>query len=98
MLDVRDPEAVEGFATHVLAEHPKVDVVVNNVGDFRPLVRFRKSGPDSWRQMYETNLLHIFSVTHAFLESMIEGGGGAIVNVHSVEGMRGYPGNPSTAP
>ena len=30
-------------------------------------------------------------VTHALLDSMIEGGGGSIVNLHSVEGMRGYP-------
>ena len=33
-------------------------------------------------------------MTHAFLDAMIEGGGGSIVNVHSVEGLRGYPGDP----
>jgi NAD(P)-dependent dehydrogenase (short-subunit alcohol dehydrogenase family) len=94
VLDVRDPEAVERFAAEVLEVHPYVNVLVNNVGDYRPLVRFRKSTPESWHQMYETNLLHVFAVTKAFLESMIAGGGGSIVNVHSVEGMRGYPGDP----
>jgi NAD(P)-dependent dehydrogenase (short-subunit alcohol dehydrogenase family) len=94
VLDVRDPEAVERFAAEVLEVHPYVNVLVNNVGDYRPLVRFRKSTPESWNQMYETNLLHVFAVTKAFLESMIAGGGGSIVNVHSVEGMRGYPGDP----
>jgi len=44
--------------------------------------------------MYEINLLHVFAVTHAFLGAMIDGGGGSIVNVHSVEGMRGFPGEP----
>src|SRR5207302_7666225 len=63
-------------------------------GDFRPLVRFRKSTPESWDSMYQVNLRHFFSVTRAFLDPMIEGGGGSIVNVHSVEGMRGYPGEP----
>jgi NAD(P)-dependent dehydrogenase (short-subunit alcohol dehydrogenase family) len=57
-------------------------------------VRFRRSNPESWDAMYQINLRHFFSVTHAFLDSMIEGGGGSIVNVHSVEGMRGYPGDP----
>lgn len=94
VVDVRDTGAVDGFAEAVLAEHSYVSVVVNNVGDYRPLVRFRASGPESWRAMYETNFLHVVTVTHAFLESMIAGGGGSIVNVHSVEAMRGYPGDP----
>jgi NAD(P)-dependent dehydrogenase (short-subunit alcohol dehydrogenase family) len=78
----------------VLSEHGRVDVLVNNVGDYRPLVRFEQSSPESWQAMYSINLLHIFAVTRAFLPSMIDQHGGAIVNVHSVEGMRGYPGEP----
>ncbi len=92
--DVTDPGAVEVFAATVLAEHPTVQVLVNNVGDYRPISRFRTSGPESWQGMFEVNLLHVFAVTRAFLDPMIAGGGGAIVNVHSVEGMRGYPGDP----
>lgn len=94
VVDVTDTDAVARFAADVLAEHSHVQVLVNNVGDFRPLVRFRESSPESWKTMYDINLLHIFAVTRAFLDSMIDGGGGAIVNVHSVEGMRGYPGDP----
>ena len=33
-------------------------------------------------------------MTHAFIGSMIEHNTGSIVNIHSVEGMRGYPGDP----
>ena len=87
-VDVRDPDRVAEFATAV----PTPDVIVNNVGDYRPSVRFPESGPNSWQAMYEVNLLHLFAVTHAFLPRMIEGGRGSIVNLHSVEGMRGYPG------
>jgi NAD(P)-dependent dehydrogenase (short-subunit alcohol dehydrogenase family) len=94
VLDVRVLDQVQRFAADVLADHPHVSVLVNNVGDYRPLVRFRQSGPESWQAMYETNFLHVVAVTHAFLESMITGGGGSIVNVHSVEGLRGYPGDP----
>lgn len=92
--DVRDVDAVHRFASEVLDRHPHVDVLVNNVGDYRPLARFRDSDPASWQSMYDINLLHMFAMTRAFLDSMIEGGGGSIVNLHSVEGMRGYPGDP----
>ena len=39
-------------------------------------------------------LHHVLLVTWAFLPAMIDGGGGSIVNVHSVEGLRGFPGEP----
>jgi NAD(P)-dependent dehydrogenase (short-subunit alcohol dehydrogenase family) len=95
VVDVTTEEGVAALKDAVLAEHPAVHVLVNNVGDFRPLVRFRVSTPESWEVMYRKNLWHVFAVTTAFLDAMIEqGGGGSIVNVHSVEGMRGYPGEP----
>jgi NAD(P)-dependent dehydrogenase (short-subunit alcohol dehydrogenase family) len=94
IVDVTDPTAVGRLATDVLAEHGRVDVVVNNVGDYRPLVRFEESGPESWSAMYGINLLHVLAVTRAFLPAMTARGSGSIVNVHSVEGMRGYPGDP----
>lgn len=94
VVDVRRPDGVEQLRAAVLADHAAPDVVVNNVGDYRPIVRFHDSTPDSWNEMYELNFLHAVQVTHAFLNPMIEHGGGSIVNVHSVEGMRGYPGEP----
>ena len=92
--DVTNDEDVARLASTVLDRHGRVDVLVNNVGDYRPLVRFERSTPESWQQMYDVNLRHVFAVTRAFLPSMIEQGRGVIVNVHSVEGMRGYPGDP----
>ena len=92
--DVTVEADVARFADAVLAEHGRVDVVVNNVGDYRPLVRFARSTPESWQQMYAVNLWHVFAVTRAFVPAMTERRSGVIVNVHSVEGMRGYPGDP----
>ncbi len=94
VVDVRRADDVERLRAEVIDRHGRIDVLVNNVGDYRPLVRFAESGPESWQAMYEVNLLHILAVTRAFLPSMIEAGSGSIVNVHSVEGMRGYPGEP----
>jgi NAD(P)-dependent dehydrogenase (short-subunit alcohol dehydrogenase family) len=94
VVDVTTEEGVAGLAEAVVAAHGHPHVLVNNVGDYRPLVRFRQSSPESWRTMYDVNLFHVFAVTRAFIDPMIEHGGGSIVNVHSVEGMRGYPGEP----
>jgi NAD(P)-dependent dehydrogenase (short-subunit alcohol dehydrogenase family) len=94
VVDVSTEEGVAALASAVLDEHGGIDVLVNNVGDYRPLVRFEVSNPESWEGMYRINLWHMFAVTQAFLTPMIERGGGSIVNVHSVEGMRGFPGEP----
>ena len=94
MGDVRSDAEVEDLRSGVLGEHGRIDVLVNNVGDHRPLVRFHDSNPESWSAMYAANLEHLFRVTRAFHQPMIDSGGGSIVNVHSVEGMRGFPGEP----
>ncbi len=94
VVDVTVEADVERLAGEVIGEHGRVDVLVNNVGDYRPLVRFEGSSPESWQAMYEVNLLHVFAVTRAFLGTMRSAGTGSIVNIHSVEGMRGFPGDP----
>ena len=94
VVDVRTEVGVDELAAAVLGRHSGIDVLVNNVGDYRPLIRFHDSDPASWEAMYRVNLWHVVAVTRAFLDSMIERGGASIVNVHSVEGMRGFPGEP----
>jgi NAD(P)-dependent dehydrogenase (short-subunit alcohol dehydrogenase family) len=94
VVDVTQQADVDRLAAAVLDRHGRVDVLVNNVGDYRPLVRFHESTPESVAAMYQINLQHFFTVTRAFIGSMIEQGRGSIVNVHSVEGLRGYPGEP----
>ncbi|MFJ2742886.1 SDR family NAD(P)-dependent oxidoreductase [Streptomyces sp. NPDC087440] len=87
--DVRDPSTV----AELLRAAPDADLLVNNVGDFRPSGPFLTSEEADWQSMYELNLLHVLRVTHAFLPQMKAAGRGAIMNVSSVEGMRGIPGN-----
>lgn len=94
VLDVTDPTAVMRLADDVVRTHRRIDVLVNNVGDYRPLVRFQDSTPDSWEDMYAINLKHVFAATRAVIPTMMTQRSGAIVNLHSVEGMRGYPGEP----
>lgn len=93
--DVRDPAAVNDMARSVLDRYGRVDVLVNNVGHWlRHPGRFVDTDPQLWDDLYRINLHHVFLVTHAFLPAMVTPRSGAIVNVSSVEGLRGYPEDP----
>jgi NAD(P)-dependent dehydrogenase (short-subunit alcohol dehydrogenase family) len=94
LVDVTSPTDVEELADAVLSHHGHVDVLVNNVGDYRPSVRFERSTPESWHAMYSINLFHILATTRSFLPGMTARGRGSIVNLHSVEALRGFPGDP----
>lgn len=72
----------------------RVDVLVNNVGDFRPASKtFLHSTPGQWQRLYEVNLRHVLQMTHALLPRMVEQGSGSIVNNSTVEAFRGIPGH-----
>ncbi|KRF21190.1 short-chain dehydrogenase [Nocardioides sp. Soil797] len=72
----------------------RIDVLVNNVGDFRPASKtFLHSKPEQWQRLHELNLLHVLKVTHALLPMMVDQGSGTIVNNSTVEAFRGIPGN-----
>ena len=94
VVDITVDDDIAELADSVLTEHGRIDVLVNNVGDYRPLVAFDESTPATWQRMYDINLRHVFAVTRAFLPAMIDAHHGSIVNVHSVEGMRGFPRDP----
>lgn len=94
-VDVREPAQVTTLAESVLAgTQGVVDVLVNNVGDFVQAQPFGRSTPEHWDALYRVNLHHVFLVTHAFLPAMIRRRSGSIINVSSVEGIRGYPADP----
>jgi len=91
-VDVRDAAQVEAMRDRVLADHGRLDILVNNVGHWVHLPpSFADSGPEHWQALYEINLLHVLRVTHAFLPSMLDRRSGTVINVSSVEGLRGYP-------
>ena len=93
--DVRDADQVADLARSVLERYGRVDVLVNNVGHWlRHPGDFVDTDRQLWDDLYRINLHHVFLVTHAFLPAMIDQHAGAIVNVSSVEGLRGYPEDP----
>lgn len=93
--DVRNPDQVTSLARTVLDAHGAVDVLVNNVGHWlRHPGNFADTDPRLWDELYQINLHHVFLLTQAFLPGMVGRRTGTIVNVSSVEGLRGYPEDP----
>jgi len=92
--DIRDRATIARLADAALAvDGGRIDVLVNNVGDYRPNGRFLKTTEDQWQQLYALNLEHVFRTTHALAAAMVERGSGSIVNVSTVEAFRGIPAN-----
>jgi 2-hydroxycyclohexanecarboxyl-CoA dehydrogenase len=91
--DIRDRDTVAAVTETALAvDDSRIDILVNNVGDFRPAARdFLHSTEEQWQALYELNLLHVLRMCHAVLPTMVSRGRGAIVNNATVEAFRGIP-------
>lgn len=94
VVDVRREEDVRRLARSVLDRHDRVDVLVNNVGHYLTPTPFLQSDHAHWDALHAVNLLHVLAVTRTFLPAMVDRGEGSIINVCSVEALRGYPPDP----
>jgi 3-oxoacyl-[acyl-carrier protein] reductase len=91
--DVRDAAQVRRVADAIEARHGRLDILVNNVGDALGIAKpFADTTPDEWDALYRVNLHHVLLVTHTLLPLIRRtGAGGSIVNISSIEGLRGHP-------
>jgi 3-oxoacyl-[acyl-carrier protein] reductase len=86
-VDVADPEQ----AKSLVDEAGEVDILVNNAGLTRDGLIARMPDED-WRAVVETNLSGTFYTCRAAARGMMRRRGGAIVNITSIVGLRGNPG------
>ncbi|MFZ3222213.1 MAG: beta-ketoacyl-ACP reductase [Rugosibacter sp.] len=86
--DVTDYEACAEMVRHLEATVGPVDVLVNNAGITRDSV-FKKMDRGQWDAVLSTNLDSIFNVTHQVVNGMTERGWGRIINISSVNGIKG---------
>ncbi len=89
-LDVTEPEQWNAAVATAVGEFGKLDVLVNNAGivNGNSLRRFEL---EQWRRILDVNLTGTFLGMQAVVDPMIAAGGGSIVNVSSIEGLRGAP-------
>jgi 3-oxoacyl-[acyl-carrier protein] reductase len=83
-------------ATRLVAEAGDLDILVNNAGVTRDGLLARMSD-DDWRTVLETNLSSIFYTCRAVCRPMMKKRSGAIVNVSSIVGVHGNPGQTNYA-
>jgi NAD(P)-dependent dehydrogenase (short-subunit alcohol dehydrogenase family) len=93
VFDVTSEEDVARAAAALSRSEGRLHVLVNNAGVAPYPNRLHETGFDDWRRVIETNLAGPFLVTRAFLPFMLKAGGGSIINIASLIGLRGfYPG------
>src|SRR3954468_3718068 len=94
--DVTDFEAMGRMVREIEAAHGAVDILVNCAGITRDST-FRKMTPEQWRAVISTNLDSVFNVTRHVIDGMVERGWGRIINISSVNAIRGQFGQTNYA-
>lgn len=89
--DVTDEAAVQTVVDTVIADHGRIDLLVNNAGLVEPEVPLWEADADRWWQVLETNVRGPFLVTRAVVPHMISAGGGRVINLNSGSGTRESP-------
>jgi 3-oxoacyl-[acyl-carrier protein] reductase len=90
-LNVNDGAGVDAAIDAIVKEHGALHVVVNNAGITRDTLSMRMKD-DDWDAVIETNLKAVFRVTRAAIRPMMKQRYGRIVNITSVVGALGNPG------
>jgi NAD(P)-dependent dehydrogenase (short-subunit alcohol dehydrogenase family) len=82
--DISDAEAVDRLARDVLADVGTVDILCNNAGVLDDYAPAHDTSPELWSRIIGVNLTGPFLMSRAFVPSMVEKGGGVIVNTASI--------------
>ncbi len=96
VLDVSDPASVQALMDDLAAHEGHPQILVNNAGVTRDnlLMRMRD---EEWDTVLATNLTSVFRLSRACLRSMMKARHGRIVNIASVVGLTGNPGQTNYA-
>jgi 3-oxoacyl-[acyl-carrier protein] reductase len=89
--DVSQPEAVENFVKAVMEKWGRVDVLVNNAGITKDTLLLRM-GVEEWQAVINLNLTGVFLCTKTVSKIMLKQKSGRIINIASVAGQMGNPG------
>ncbi len=95
-LDIADTESIDHFANEVKERFEAPLVLINNAGITRDNIAIRMKN-EEWDDVIETNLSGLFRITKAFLRGMIKARWGRIINLSSVVGSMGNPGQTNYA-
>ena len=85
--DVAIPEQVQAAINRIVTSFGRIDALVNNAGTavFKPLL---ETTYEEWQRVIDVNLSGPFLCSQACAPAMIQQGGGSIVNITSISGLR----------
>ena len=95
-LDVNDAASAEALVDGIVKEHGALHVLVNNAGITRDTLAMRMKD-DDWDAVLDTNLKAVFRMSRAVMRSMMKQRYGRIINITSVVGASGNPGQANYA-
>ena len=96
VLDVNDGAALEASVDDIVKQHGGLQILVNNAGITRDTLAMRMKDGD-WDAVLDTNLKAVFRASRAVMRTMMKQRYGRIVNITSVVGASGNPGQANYA-
>ncbi len=96
VLNVTDGAAVEALIDDIVKRHGGLSILVNNAGITRDQLLMRMKDED-WQAILDTNLSSVYRTSKAVLRTMMKARKGRIINIASVVGVTGNPGQTNYA-
>ena len=94
--DVTSPEEAAAMVRQIEQAHGPIDILVNNAGITRDGT-FHRMSADQWNDVINTNLNSCFNVTRPVIEGMRERKWGRIIQISSINGLKGQYGQANYA-
>ncbi|WP_080777372.1 3-oxoacyl-[acyl-carrier-protein] reductase [Chryseobacterium phocaeense] len=94
--DASDYNAAQKLIDDVMAEFGQIDILINNAGITRDNLLLRMTKED-WDKVMRINLDSVFNLTKAVIKPMMKAKSGSIINMTSVVGVSGNPGQSNYA-
>jgi NAD(P)-dependent dehydrogenase (short-subunit alcohol dehydrogenase family) len=91
--DVTNFEAVENLVAQTVKEFGRLDVIVNNAGIGPNLLRTHEATLQDWNQVIAVNQTGVFYCMKVALGQFLKQGGGNIINIASLAGLKASPNN-----
>jgi 3-oxoacyl-[acyl-carrier protein] reductase len=96
VLNVADKSSIDQFMEQVLALYGAPDILINNAAVTRDNLMLRMS-EEQWSEVIDTNLTAVFRLSKLCLKGMMKKRWGRIVNISSISGFMGNPGQANYA-
>jgi NADP-dependent 3-hydroxy acid dehydrogenase YdfG len=90
-LDVMRRDEVASVLAALPASWSSIDILLNNAGLSRGLVKLHEGEIQDWEEMIDTNIKGLLYVTRAVLPGMVRRDSGHVINIGSIAGRQLYP-------